>query len=170
MVLSCVMLLPIIDKWNMSWFAHFVIHLPVNLLQFSAAASFVMTCRHSSAITCFAVQFPFCGDLVEVLYMRVMLTCLWKNFMNIVLICSCTNVVCYDILQNAVTACMYSSQVWLHYHSLFVNRVWYHWMSSVYMKKGLLFHGVPCRSASRLRMLHAMRGCCLHRCSPAASW
>ena len=59
MVLSCVMLLPIIDKWNMSWFAHFVIHLPVNLLQFSAADSFVMTCRHSSAITCFAVQFSF---------------------------------------------------------------------------------------------------------------
>ena len=46
------------------------------------------------------LSFLFCRDVYFiVLYMRVVLTCLWKNFMNIVLRCSCTNVMCYDILR-----------------------------------------------------------------------
>ena len=68
--------------------------------------------------------------------------------------------------ENAVTFCMYSSQVWMHYDSI-VLRIWcYDHLYLLYMKYGLLSDGVPCRSASRLRMLHAMRGCCLHSCSP----
>ena len=47
------------------------------IANFLQTGSFVMPCGHSSAITCFAVEFFFSAEtLLEVLYMRVVLTCL----------------------------------------------------------------------------------------------
>ena len=47
------------------------------IANFLQTGSFVMPCGHSSAIICFAVEFLFSAETwPEVLYMRVVLTCL----------------------------------------------------------------------------------------------
>ena len=47
------------------------------IANFLQTGSFVMPCGHSSAITCFAAEFFFSAETwPEVLYMRVVLTCL----------------------------------------------------------------------------------------------
>ena len=151
----------------------FVIHLLVNLLQ--------IFCRpiHLSwpvdiAVHLHVLQLSFSflqRPLPWVLYMRVVLTCLWKNFMNIVFICSCSNAMYCDILcEKCSEFLQWKPGVCLHYDSIICECGVITLFPPLYMKGGLLYDGVPCRSASRLRMLHAMRGCCLHRCSPAASW
>ena len=150
----------------------FVIHLPVNKLQ--------IFCRpiHLSWPVDIAVQFHVLQLSFSFLQRLCWKFCIcglcwpvcertsWTLYWDVRARMSCVMI----FFENAVNFCMYSSQVWMHYDSI-VLRIWcYDHLYLLYMKYGLLYDGVPCRSASRLRMLHAMRGCCLHRCSPAASW